>query len=383
MLKTRKKQFLKPALALVAIAVIAGVGNSFGTVFAPIMNTSTNENALNSNLVTTNNLPQTIDRAEKTLPSSDHPNIPSAQIVFKVPPLIENDPFEATPIKLKIETPKYIQGYDPIITTSKISVLEYKIHDLINIQRQNYGLYPLAFNSSLQQIAETHSKDMAKRNYYDHITPEGITHTQRGVDAGFVTCGGSGEIMQQDLDQKGIAIDAMKQDLAQKSAILDGLKNQYEPQVEQYNKESSHYQSSVINDQTTYDNLQSEYNSLNVLKNNIDSNLAEYNTEAQKLNSLVDDYNTESTSRNENAGTVYGIAENINKEWKYMKGDPSQTPMYHNWMNDDPDTLARNTVDAWMNSQDHRENILTPFWQKEGIGVGMSPTTIYVTEDFC
>ena len=47
------------------------------------------------------------------------------------------------------------------------------------------------------------------------------------------------------------------------------------------------------------------------------------------------------------------------------------------------DTIATETVDGWMNSPGHRENILTPYFQSEGIGVVESYNEVYVTQNFC
>ena len=49
--------------------------------------------------------------------------------------------------------------------------------------------------------------------------------------------------------------------------------------------------------------------------------------------------------------------------------------------------LASETVEGWMNSPTHRENMLKDYWNKEGIGVYIeedgSETTVYVTQNFC
>jgi uncharacterized protein YkwD len=46
--------------------------------------------------------------------------------------------------------------------------------------------------------------------------------------------------------------------------------------------------------------------------------------------------------------------------------------------------IAKTTVRGWMNSPDHRKNILTPHWKSEGIGVAVSPDNkVYITENFC
>lgn len=49
--------------------------------------------------------------------------------------------------------------------------------------------------------------------------------------------------------------------------------------------------------------------------------------------------------------------------------------------------LADKTVEGWMNSPGHRENMLKEYWSNEGIGVYIeedgSETTVYVTQNFC
>jgi len=64
---------------------------------------------------------------------------------------------------------------------------------------------------------------------------------------------------------------------------------------------------------------------------------------------------------------IYGGAENI----MYMEG-------YYG-----VDTIAEETVDGWMTSPGHRENILTPYFKSEGIGVAQSGNEIYATQNFC
>lgn len=44
---------------------------------------------------------------------------------------------------------------------------------------------PLSLNSQLQGAAVNHAKDMAERNYFDHLSPEGINPDERALTAGF------------------------------------------------------------------------------------------------------------------------------------------------------------------------------------------------------
>lgn len=46
--------------------------------------------------------------------------------------------------------------------------------------------------------------------------------------------------------------------------------------------------------------------------------------------------------------------------------------------------IARRTVNGWMESPGHRENLLTPHWRRQGIGVEIGPgNQVYITQNFC
>ena len=77
-----------------------------------------------------------------------------------------------------------------------------------------------------------------------------------------------------------------------------------------------------------------------------------------------------------------GIAENI------MQNNLYNSVTYYNgipryaW--NSQEEIAQSTVNGWMNSPGHRENILTSSYDKEGIGVAIaSDDKVYITEDFC
>ncbi|QIL38997.1 CAP domain-containing protein [Pedobacter sp. HDW13] len=66
--------------------------------------------------------------------------------------------------------------------------------DKINLLRQsgcNCGVEymppvpNLAINNQLQNAAVAHAKDMAQRNYFDHLSPEGVSPDERAVSAGY------------------------------------------------------------------------------------------------------------------------------------------------------------------------------------------------------
>lgn len=54
----------------------------------------------------------------------------------------------------------------------------------------------------------------------------------------------------------------------------------------------------------------------------------------------------------------------------------------YDWISEEE--IAKITVDGWMNSPGHRENILTEIFDREGIGVKITPDhKVYVTQNFC
>jgi uncharacterized protein YkwD len=67
-----------------------------------------------------------------------------------------------------------------------------------------------------------------------------------------------------------------------------------------------------------------------------------------------------------------GIGENLSKY--------SSTSLVF-W--ESPESIAKRTVDGWMNSPPHKENILTDHYQQEGIGVKIGVFDIYATQNFC
>ena len=78
-----------------------------------------------------------------------------------------------------------------------------------------------------------------------------------------------------------------------------------------------------------------------------------------------------------------GIAENIFQghlfdSYYTVNGEITS----YDW--DTEEGIAKTTVDGWMNSPGHRENILTEIFDREGIGVEITHDhKVYVTQNFC
>jgi uncharacterized protein YkwD len=65
------------------------------------------------------------------------------------------------------------------------SDLERRVLELINAERVEQHLSPLESDAKLSEIARAHSRDMAERGYFNHITPEGKDPAERSRAAGY------------------------------------------------------------------------------------------------------------------------------------------------------------------------------------------------------
>ncbi|MFB6203318.1 MAG: CAP domain-containing protein [Candidatus Nanohaloarchaea archaeon] len=71
-------------------------------------------------------------------------------------------------------------------------------------------------------------------------------------------------------------------------------------------------------------------------------------------------------------------------ERRYAKGGENlyslHTDSFHNWTEE---RIASMAVKGWMNSEGHRENLLRPYWENEGIGVYIRGDHFFATQNFC
>ncbi|MFD7321603.1 CAP domain-containing protein [Streptomyces sp. NPDC059875] len=64
-----------------------------------------------------------------------------------------------------------------------------RVVSLANAEREKAGCSPLHSHSRLQQAAQAHADDMAARDYYEHISPEGRDAGDRIRAAGYASSG--------------------------------------------------------------------------------------------------------------------------------------------------------------------------------------------------
>jgi uncharacterized protein YkwD len=63
--------------------------------------------------------------------------------------------------------------------------LERRISALVNKERTSKKLTALRLNDALSRIARAHSADMARRNFFSHVNPDGQDPSTRGELAGY------------------------------------------------------------------------------------------------------------------------------------------------------------------------------------------------------
>ena len=59
-----------------------------------------------------------------------------------------------------------------------------RVHDRANGARRRAGEPPLRWSDALAGVARAHSRDMARRGYFDHVSPEGATANDRALEQG-------------------------------------------------------------------------------------------------------------------------------------------------------------------------------------------------------
>lgn len=81
----------------------------------------------------------------------------------------------------------------PSSSSSANHDISIKIHTLVNNLRQQNGVAPLAYNAQVEAIAYAHSKDMATRNFFDHVNPDKKNPGDRLAAGGFTKLSAWGE----------------------------------------------------------------------------------------------------------------------------------------------------------------------------------------------
>ncbi|WP_458188851.1 CAP domain-containing protein [Haladaptatus sp. NG-WS-4] len=71
--------------------------------------------------------------------------------------------------------------------------VEFYVHIYVNEERIEHGLDPIEFDAGLRDIARNHSAEMARQNYFAHVSPSGEDPGDRYRDADYYCLRGAGE----------------------------------------------------------------------------------------------------------------------------------------------------------------------------------------------
>jgi uncharacterized protein YkwD len=88
----------------------------------------------------------------------------------------------------------FLQNAKPEV---RVPDLERLLHQSVNVERQGNSLERLEWDDALGNLARAHSEDMAKRGYFKHENPEGLTPMKRLLAAGYDKCRLVGENIHQ------------------------------------------------------------------------------------------------------------------------------------------------------------------------------------------
>lgn len=85
--------------------------------------------------------------------------------------------------------PDFFDLQNPFETTESLNLEEARLEllDYINAERINHGLKSVFIDEDLNKLAQSHTDDMYKRNFFAHINPDGETPNDRRLKMGIET----------------------------------------------------------------------------------------------------------------------------------------------------------------------------------------------------
>lgn len=95
---------------------------------------------------------------------------------------------ESSEPKTPTATPEPIPEFQASHSTSfpDVGKIEQKTHVEINERREKREIEPVTYDETLADIARVHSRDMAKRDFFEHTNPDGEDHRDRLLKYGYI-----------------------------------------------------------------------------------------------------------------------------------------------------------------------------------------------------
>ncbi|MFG2132003.1 CAP domain-containing protein [Streptomyces sp. NPDC048751] len=133
--------------------------------------------------------------AERSASPSPSPSTSSATPSATPTEKPSEKPTTATPSKKPQPTPSRKATKEPQRSSAPGAVsaeaaAEAEVLKLVNEERAKVGCSAVAANSSLTELAEAFSEDMAARGFFDHTDPDGASPWDRAAKAGITNLGG-------------------------------------------------------------------------------------------------------------------------------------------------------------------------------------------------
>jgi uncharacterized protein YkwD len=104
---------------------------------------------------------------------------------------------QATAIAKVLATPCQNTGLTP--EPANLPAVRAAVLCLVNTERAQNGRAPLQPNALLEAAAESHGREMIAEDYFDHISPSGITPVDRVREAGYIPNSEVGYVVGENL----------------------------------------------------------------------------------------------------------------------------------------------------------------------------------------
>lgn len=143
------------------------------------------------------------DSGSPTSPDADRPTSPAPSTSSAAPTRTPSKKPSATPSKKPKETPSRAATKAPEkekqpereqtsapVELSAQAAAAAEVLQLVNQERAQVGCSAVAANSSLTELAQAFSEDMAARGFFDHTDPGGASPWDRAAKAGITDLGG-------------------------------------------------------------------------------------------------------------------------------------------------------------------------------------------------
>lgn len=283
-------------------------------------------------------------------------------------------PTQGPATKDKVEKPTEKQPEEKTDQTTKISQREFEqeVIRLTNIERERAGLAPLQLDNQLSEVARRKSVDMATENYFSHESPTygspfdmiesfGITYYSAGEN---IAKGQTSpqEVVQAWMDSEGHRQNILHPDFTH---IGVGFTQEGYHWTQQFIKKLDQSVNESTYEQQVVDLTNQEREKHGLAPLSVDTKLGEVARAKSKDMAEKDYFDHTSPTYGSPFDMMdqYGVSYQIAGE-NIARGQ--FTP--------------EEVVEAWMNSEGHRENILNPDFTH--IGVGFVKEDILWTQQF-